>query len=811
MLKSYLITAIRNIWRNKLYSGINLVGLSMGVATAILLLLYLFNEYSFDKFQSKADRIYRVVADFKTPTNTTDHYAALAYPQAKFLQNDFKKEIEAVTRLFRYYSQSYLRLNQQSDNVIFERIIFTEASIVDIFDFKPIVGDLKASLQDTNAIALDRSTAMKLFGTVQIVGKTVNWNDRKDFIVKAVFEDYPEQSHFTPRILGALDYMMQGELNGLGQSWWGIGFYTYILVKPQTDIAQLEKSIYRFHEKYIKQEEELSNYKQYFFLQPLTSIYLQSNRTPELKGNSGVKYLYGIAAVGFFILLLASINYVNLATARSMQRAREVGIRKLVGSNKAQLVLQFYLESSLLVLLAFVLALLIIENALSTFNWLIDKQLELSQLLQPEMLILLVSTFVLVTLMAGLYPAFFIAGFQPVSVLKGRFIRGAKGTAIRKALVVFQFSISIVLVVCTLIINSQTTFMRKKDLGFEQDRILLLYPGNLADTTELDKQEALRTALVQHPMVEQVSFSLGVPGRGFANSVFQRLDPKTKDTLWNDMSYVNADENYASIYQLKFIAGHNFTPSMRKNRNYSFILNEAAVAKFGWKSPQEAIGQVIWLDPSHKGEIIGVFKNYHFQSLKFPIRPLVITLESWGKGFISVLVKKGTDPRVAGKALKQVWDKFQIKRPYEFHNVSYGLNNQYAEEDRLVRLINTLSILAIFIAFLGLFGLASFTVAQRTKEIGIRKVLGASLGQVLSLIARDFMRLVIVACIVALPIAYTLMQEWLQNFAYRIVLIQHWYIFLIGLLLAMLVAMAAVSFHAIRAARLNPVDVLKDE
>jgi putative ABC transport system permease protein len=808
MYKSYFIIAWRNILRNKGYTAINILGLSIGIAACILIALYVQFELSYDRFNLKADRVYRVNNEIKFGDNHLD----LAVTNAIFgetAKHDFQ-QIETYARLTWYGS---LLIKKGNENIREGNVAWADSTLFDVFTLPMISGNPKTALAEPNSIVITESIAMKYFGATDVAGQTLVIDNKQIRKVTGVIKDVPLNCHFRFNLFLPLvenEYAKENNWAG-GQNW-----NTYLLLKPDTDANALVPELNKMLDRNLgpqlktlinKTLEEFNNGGDYFkvSLTPLADIHLHSDRMGELWGSGDIRYVYIFSAIGLFILLIACINFMNLATARSAKRAREVGVRKVMGSLRRSLVGQFLSEALLTTAFALVVAYAICWLSLPYFIELTEKGIDKNVLLSPWVLGSFGVFLIVVGFLTGTYPAFYLSSFQPVAVLKG-----SKGTSFRKSLfrnvlVVFQFSASVVLIVGTIIIYMQLDYIRKKDIGYNREQILILN-----NTWSLEqKAEPFKNELLKIAGVEKATISGYLPVNYTRNndSFFPLPSMDTKDAI--SMQIWEIDENYIPTMEMEIVEGRNFSADM-KTDSTGLIVNEAA-AKF--MGNEGIINKSLYrfTNPQTKEteelRIVGIVKDFNFSSLREQVKPLAF---KFGASRNSISLKINTsDVQGILAQIKTKWEAVSAGLPLEYSFMDDDFNQHYTGDRKIGELFTIFAVLAIFIACLGLFGLATFIAEQRTKEIGIRKVLGANISAITALLSKDFVRLVIIAIVIASPLAYYFMDKWLEAFAYRIDI--QWWVFIAAGILVILIALFTVSFQAIKTALMNPVNSLRSE
>jgi len=793
MLKNYLRTAFRNLWRHKGFSFLNIMGLTIGMSACFLVFLYVKFELSYDDFHSKGDRIYRVVTDINNPTEVL-HFSVAAPAMPVAANRDFP-EIEKQIR----FNPGSVLVRRGDVKIQEDNMAFADSTFFEIFDFPLLKGNPVTALTQPYNVVLSESAAKKYFGSADPMGQHLILTDQSyQGTVTGVMKDMPENSELREDMLVSM-FSGAGD-SSRDQNWGGFGSFSYFLLKPNTNPYALEKKFPAFLENHIGKFMKENNQTYTYILEPLKDVYLKSTRGGLASGSLTNVYVFSI--VGIFILLIAGINFVNLTTARSTERAREVGIRKVIGAERQQLTKQFLGESVILCLIAFVLSVGLCAVLLPSFNFLAGKTISTGIFNHPSYMLTLLAISVGIGLLAGTYPALVLSAFQPIVVLKGRFATGNRGMLLRKGLVISQFTISIGLIVATLLVGFQLNYMRHQELGFSKDQELVL------DTHGDNHRNALKEDIRRLPGVTSVAMSSNTPGNGAMNAYSIIQNQKGEMQVCSpDLFFVDFD--YIPQYQVKLVAGRAFSRAFGADTTQAMIINEAAVRMLGYHSPQDAIGRDFsqW---GRKGKIIGVVKDFHYQSLQQVIRPLSMRIEPNGCDQISVKVQT-TNLKKTIADIEHSWHTVIPYRPFSYFFVDEMFDRQYRAEDRFGRLFLYFAVLAIFISCLGLLGLASYSTLQRTKEIGVRKVLGASVGGIVGLLSKDFLVLVGIAFLVATPVSYFLMKGWLDGFAYRISILGAWWIFLTAGVAAFLIALLTISLQAIRAALMNPVVSLRSE
>lgn len=816
MLKNYFKVAIRNLLKQRVYSLINVAGLAVGISGCLLIVLFVTDEFSFDQFHEKADRIYKVALERKYPQHAT-HYALIPPSYADVMAKDFP-EVEGVVRMGGPFNNTLVRYKDGAgEEKQFEEnfIMAADSNFFSIFSIPLLKGDAAHVFNSINDVVLTEETAKRYFGNEDPIGKTLHFFNQ-DFKVTGISANVPANSHLKFDFLCKWNDQVFGD--GRQQNFISFSAHIYLLLKPGTVVTDLEAKFPRMVDTYAASQIEAdlgkswADYKREgngyrYYLQSLTSIHLDPTHIEgKMKPGGNLNYVYFLICVALLIVIIACINFMNLATARSAERAREVGVRKTMGSGKSQLIAQFLTESIVICFVATVLAIIVVELALPSFANLTHKQLELH--FTPTLVGSLIGFALLVGLLAGSYPAFALSAFNPVVVMKGNFGGQSKGAWLRNGLVVFQFCISIVLIVGTLVVSDQMKYMQRKSLGYDKDQMLIIERVFALQ----DKTQTFVEELKQIPGVQQAASSFALLGRegDYFGAQFQPAG--SSEILTTKTMVINDDLTETVGFEI--IQGKGF--SKDTNDSLSLLLNETAVKAMGLDG--NAIGQKLTqVQRTPNGNvtvaftIIGIIKDFNFQSLRDQITPLAIqNNESFGGGAAYAYLKvNGKDLAAITKQAEEKWKLFTDSEPFKYHFLDESLNANYESEKRAGRLFTVFSGLAILIACVGLFGLAAYTASLRTKEIGVRKVLGASVFSVLLLLSRDFTKLIIIAFALAIPLGWYLMDHWLSGFAYYAPIGP--VTFLIAGGTALCIAWATVSYQSIKAAMRNPVKSLRSE
>jgi len=823
MLRNYFKIAYRNLLKNKIFSAVNIFGLAIGMAACFFIYEYVRFESGYDRFHKNAADIYRVNISFagsfaNLVGMSTNHPATGPAMKADFPEVvDFARVVKPSIFM---PASTVSYTDAQSNTITFnqEKLYIADASFLTMFSFPFVAGNPAQALSEGKSIVISQTMAYKYFGKENPLGKMVYLNHQIPLKVTGIFRDVPENSHIKFDML--VSFKTMGDKWGYDQWGWP-EFYTYVLLAPGTNPKKLEAKFPSFIDKYLADKMKALNFRTFFHLQPLADIHLKSNKIKGPEANGSEKEVYFLSVIGIFILVIAWINYINLSTAKSAERAKEVGLRKVVGARRIQLTGQFLIESVIINFLALVLAAIIIIVCLPYFPSYIGKNISLDTLSSgvahtPGFWLALVGIFLTGAFAVGTYPALVLSAYQPSLVLKGNFFRSDKGIFLRKTLVAFQFVLSILLIAGTITVYRQLAFMQNESLGYNKDQIMVVKAPPALDSTFAYKVNSFKTRLLNNSFVNDVATSSDIPGKMVTgrNSVRKASDDKTH----NFITYItDVDEHFTKAYQMELAAGRNFvrqdtSDTFRAGNRTRVLVNERIVEALGYKNDEAAIHQNIIFSygPGEiNGEIIGVLKNYHQRSLKEAYDPLLYlypTSNNWS--YISINVK--TDHLQQNlSSIKDLYKDVFSGNPFEYFFLNEYFDRQYLSDQQFGKVFGLFTILAIFVACLGLLGLSSFVVKLRTKEIGIRKVLGASVTSLLILFTRDFVKLVLFATIIAIPIIYFMVNRWLSNYAFHIRL--SWLIFALPPLLLLAISLLTISLQSISAAFANPVKTLKSD
>ena len=805
MFKNYLKIGIRNILTQKIFSFINIIGLSVGITAFILIFLYVQSELSFDKHWEKSANIYRLTQMVNFGEHN-ENFALTCFSAGRELKSNFP-EVKEVLRISSGRGERDVVFEE--DKIKIDKIHYTDSTFFKIFDFKLLEGNKNNVLNKPKTIAIERKVAEKFFGKESALGKILKFNER-DFEVCAVFEKPLFETHLSPNILISMNTLNPKYVEDLNSDLTRLFAYTYLYLEENTNINNFEKKIKEFLGEIATKwvEKNKLSYKLDFSLQTIASVHFDLKNTYNISESSDKKYIYIFSYVAFFILLIACINYINLSTAKSMKRAKEVGVRKLSGASKRTLIFQFLLESIIITFISLIISLILVEIFLPSFINLAYKDAFLFHHLFSFSNIYLILSLLLVILLVGLFsgsfPAFVLSSFRPIDVLKGSSIV-YKGKLSKKsftyifriALVILQFTISISMIIATFVVFSQINFMKNKDLGFDKEKNLIV---EFKDRESLDKISLIKEEFSNISNIKIVSSSASFPGDRHGKLTFYIYKKTGVEQAMLNFFFV--DENYKDLLNLKMIDGRFFSKEFSTDTTM-LVINEAALKYF-----DEGVGQVVKSGYTQKGKIIGVMKNYNYHSLENDIEPLIICCRESQTHRLG-LKMQSDDLTSTINEVKKIWHKFFKDKPLVYHFLDENFDKLYKKQEHLLKIFTYFSFLIVFIACLGLFGLSSFLAEQKTKEIGIRKVLGASVLSIVILIAKQFVKWVLISNIFAFPIAYFFMDKWLQDFAYRIDLT--WDFFILSALIAFVVSIFTVSYQALIIANLDPVKTLRYE
>jgi putative ABC transport system permease protein len=800
MVRHFFQIAWRQLMKRKFYSFINITGLAIGMACCMVIALYVRNELSYDQYHTQKDRMYRVTQAFGSGQagqahSPQDYQVWGCAPVGPALQADFPQ----IEKVVRFMSPMSLLLQKGDKRFQQDNLLCMDSTAFDVFSWKMLQGDPHTALLKPNSIVLTRSVAQKFFGDANPVGQALRVDNNDNFMVTGVMEDVPPNSQFSFNGLISMSTMRKWRDEIF--HWWGyVDFYTYIVLKKNADIQSLQSQASAFLK---RRNPDDKGYAISF--EKMTGAYLHSVAARQPGPTGSLLNVYLFSCIGLFILLIACINFMNLSTARSLERAKEVGVRKVLGVRPVNLMRQFLFESILLSLFAAIVAIVLAQIGLPLIGQLAGKELSNTQFLTPLSAVCILAFAIVVGILAGLYPAWFLSGFKPLVVLKGKFNPSGNGLSLRKALVVFQFTLSIALIAGTAIVYTQLKYIDKHELGFQKDQMVILnFEG---DGKVQQSIETVKKAIADQPGVVSVASSRAVPGEFLPNAYTQMQAPDGSMAANGPLIY-EIDFDFIPTYHIPLVAGRNYTRSFTTDSAESMVINEAAAKMFGYAHPADAVGKKFdqW---GRKGTVIGVVKDFNFRSLHQAVEPLTLRYGYPNNlNRISVSIKGDNIPATIA-SLKKTWDRVAPQRPFLYHFLDESFGKQYEADRNFGQLFTLFSLLAIGIACLGLFGLSTFMAQQRIKEIGIRKVLGSSVMGIVMLLSKDFIKLIFLAAVIAIPLCWWAMNQWLQGFAYRIGLGP--VVFLEAAVIALAVAVVTIGWQAVKAAQANPIRSLRSE
>jgi len=804
MFKNYLKIILRNLWKDRGYAMLNVLGLTLGLTCCLFIVLYVTDELSYDRFHANADRIMRI-SHRTMSEGTGEHTASTVIPFGPTLKADYPDLVDETVRFMQLRAPSFT-LEYEVENKRFNEpdLYFTDAAIFDMFSFELLAGNPETALQEPNSIVLTEELARKYFGGESAIGKTLRFEDDVDFKVTGVMENLPSNTHFNFDCLVSFTSLHNLLDERLLTGWYWNPTWTYVMLRSDSpqDVQALETALAGMVEKYFP---DMTRDYAELIPQSLPAIHLHSHLDNEMTANSDVAYVYIFSVVALLVLVIACINFINLATARSLQRSKEVSLRKTLGASRGQLIAQFMGEAFIMTLIAMILAVMVTSQTIPAFNSFANKTLTLDLWSSPSLWLWVVGILAVVSLLAGGYPALQLSSYQPVVAMKPVSQRGGSYRSRgREMLIVTQFTLSIALIFGSLVVNNQLHHLRNSQLGFDQEQVLIV-PIARSELASISTYQDFRNRLLQHPKVLGVT-AMEEPLGTASNTDTYRPEGIDEERMF---ARVFVHPGFVETFDIPIIAGRDYLETDYENAN-GLIINEKMVEHLGWGSPEEAIGKRM----RDEERVVGVVKDFNFTSLHQDIQPFVLPmpdsdgLHAFMIKFMAVKVAPG-DLQGTIAAIQNIWDQEVTDRVFEYTFLDESINALYESEASFEKVISLFSGLAILLACLGLFGLTAYAAERRTKEIGIRKVLGASVGNVVALLSRDFLLLILIAAAIALPIAWWGMNTWLSDFAYRIDIA--WWVFALAGIGAMLVALVTVSFQAIRAAIANPVESLRSE
>jgi putative ABC transport system permease protein len=805
MIKSYFKIGWRNLLKNKSLFAINVSGLSIGIATCLVIMLFVVDELSFDRYNKKADQIVRIVLKAKV-NGEVIREASTPAPVAPTLAKEFP-EVLSGTRLRRMESP---KITYQNTTHRGSQLAFVDPNFFEVFTLPFLQGDPKTALAEPHTIVISKQKAFDFFGNEDPLNKILEFKHTgEQFMVTGIIEEVPANSHFHFDLFASMEGLADAKLD----NWMSSNYFNYVLLQKGTDAKAFEKKLPAIITKYMgPQVSQMGmSYEKFkengnqvgIFVQPLTGIHLHSEFTSELEPGGDIKTVYIFGAVALFMLLIACINFMNLSTAGATKRNKEIGVKKVLGSQRGQLIQQFLTESFISTSVSMIFAITIVLLALPLFNQLSGKVLEASFLLNPKVLLTLFLLAILIALVAGSYPAFFLSSVGPIVALKSSAMSGGRTKGIRSALVVFQFVVSAGLILCIIIVNQQMSFIQNKSIGYDRDQLLVLRESYL-----LGKNlNAFKNQLLSDPRIENVTQAAFVPAGPTDSNMTGVYAGQNAEAVRRTLIY-NIDDRYIATMGMKLIAGRNFSETTASD-SLNVIINETAVKILGLRD--SPLGQTLTIGIDDNGvkrelTVIGIVKDFHFKSLHEVIAPLIMLNNPYGGLIIRTKTKE-----IAGllTSMEEKWKTFHVEEPFSYALLDELYNETYLAEQNMGSILKVFGALTIFVACLGLFGLVTFTAEQRIKEIGIRKVLGANVGQIVALLSKDLIILVIISFLIAFPLGFYLMNRWLQDFAYKIEV--QWWVYLLAGLTTLLIAFLTMSFKTIRCALANPMNSLRSE
>ena len=815
MLSNYLKVAWRNIIRKKGFSFINITGLAIGMTVCLLILLFVQYELSYDTYHKNAEDLYRLERQWLSADGSVrGHIASLAPSFVIFLEKEFP-EIENAVRL---YPVDTTLVSVGDTHYVEKRFYFAEEDIFDVFSIPLIKGDPKTALAKPDGLVISESMAKKYFRDENPIGKQMKFDQTYLFQVTGVMEDTPSNTHVHFDFLAP--YLALKGLQGSGERDYFHGTrnftdnvtFAYVRFAPGTDSGAVKAKIPDFMDRVLGTRKDKdgnivpASKGNTILLQKVTDIHLRSHTSKELEANGDIRYVNLFTIIALFVLIIACINFMNLSTARATQRAREVGLRKVVGANRRQLTAQFLGESLMVALMAIILALVLVAILLPAFNAFTNRDISFGLLLNPVGLLTVLGVFFLTGIVSGFYPALYLSAFRPATILRGELTQGTRGALMRKVLVVFQFAISVALIVGVGVVYKQMRFLQNADLGFERENIVMLR----ADQTIKQNWLEFKQQLTSSPHILFATLSKRAPtGRLLDSPGFRTEVNGQKLTNPFSMPHNRVEYDFFKTYGMEIIAGRDFSIEYPTDANKAFVLNETAVRRLGLERPEDAVGMsMLTFAPFLNGNVIGVVKDFNYESMHHEIIPIITYIQPLQANTVSIRIASGRTREALSDA-EVVWKRFNPEYPFQYDFLDDRIAEQYRNEERMMQMFGYFSLLAIFIACLGLFGLASFMAEKRTKEIGIRKVLGASLANIMVLLSKEFTLLVLVGNIIAWPLAYFAMHGWLNNFAYKTGI--GWIVFVLAGLLTFMISLLTVSYQAIRAALTDPAVAIRYE
>ncbi|HYG00873.1 MAG TPA: ABC transporter permease [Chryseosolibacter sp.] len=802
MIRNYFTVALRNILKDKFYSIINVFGLMLGIASCIFIALYITDELSYDRWHQHAERTYRI-NEFIDTEGSGERSSSVPFPTGPTLAEDYATMIETQVRLFNFQSPTILIKERESEKEFNEpRVLFVDSTFFDVFNYEVVKGNKATALQQPNSILLTEASAERYFGNEDPLGKVLQIEGQQDLVVTGVLANPPQNAHFHFDFLVSFSTLRNFFNGQYPTTWYWNPCWTYIVLKEGVSPEDVSKNFPAFIQKYFP---EFIRAEARMTLQPLTAIHLTSDLEFELEANSSEENIYVFTIIGIVILFIAGMNFMNLSTARSAKRGKEVGLRKTLGSQRPQLITQFLLESLIIASFAIILAVIVAVLGLPFFNSLAEKSLGYEVFLQPVILITLFAIFVVVGIGSGLYPALVLSSFVPAKVLKDSSSKGGRGAILRKTLVVVQFSLSIIMIISTVIAINQLDFLRKSDTGFNKEQVLYI---SALRTPITQTYPGFKKELEERADVASMTGVLDVLGSKHQGDNF-RFEGMDKSKLFSVM-WVNHD--FFKTFDLSIVAGREYKENITTDDSLALIVNEALAKQMGW-TPEDAIGKKYDYN-QFSGEIVGVVEDFNFVSKHKKIEPLIIQLRSnpghfnFSLKYVAIKLESQDLPKTVA-AIETKWKELAPGRPFDYFFLDQELDKLYKDEEKLGKVAGIFSVLAVIVACLGLFALASFMAEERKKEIGIRKVMGGSVSQIVMLLSKDFSVLIGIAFAIACPVAWYAINSWLSNFAFHVDISP--VVFVVVGIVTLMIALLTICYRALQAAYTNPVNTLRHE
>ena len=808
MWKNYFRVTVRHLLNRKIFAFINITGLAIGIACCLLILIYIFRELSYDTFHDQRDRIYRVVQTYASESRE-DAGASTPFRTGPRLESEYPHLVKHSVRFYNLQADKLTLENENQEKLFKEpNFFFADSTVFDVFSFVLTRGNPETALTNPQSLIISEEMVEKYFGDEDPIGKELFFEGRIYLTVTGVLKKIPSNSHIPIDFLASFNTLDEFYKSAYDQSWYWNPCWTYILLNDDADVAELKDQLPLFTDKYyhpnIPEGERVE-----MDLQPLTDIHLRSHLDQEIRANGDIKYVYIFSAVAVLILAVASINFMNLSTAKSASRSSEVGMRKALGASRGNLFWQFLGESFLMCFLAILLSLLLLNLMLPFFNDLLNVSLSL-QLFENEIIMaVLLAIFVIVGFTSGIYPAVFLSRYNPVNTLRGIILKSKKGQLFRKSLVVLQFTFSIILIIGTIVVYQQVNYMQDKKLGFDKEQIVII-PTDLTRTIWF--YEDFKQELEKSSDIEKVTGVKNILGS--LKNIYSQYTPEGYGSP-QSLPSIMVMHDFVETYNIEMAAGRSFSKEYETDRTQAVMINEKMVEHLDWESPQEALGKSFKYD-EQVHQVVGVTENFNHTSLRRELEPLVIDMPDEDYGIVSnieyIAVRiNGENIRPALDYMDKTWKEFDTSHPFEYFFHDERLDRIYQREKAMGSITASFSVLCIIVACLGLFGLASYSTEIRQKEIGIRKTLGAPVSKIVALLTKDYLMLVLVANVIAWPIAYYLSQNWLKEFPYRIDFgIESWMIFAGSGLLALLISVITISYQSIKAALINPAETIRD-